>query len=67
VLSIAEAAQTLGVAPRSADRLWAYARAWLHQVISGAARHDTTPQKKDSVMADFVQDLALCYGGKSRS
>jgi RNA polymerase sigma factor (TIGR02999 family) len=28
-LTIAEAAQTLGVAPRTADAWWAYARAWL--------------------------------------
>jgi RNA polymerase sigma factor (TIGR02999 family) len=36
-LPIPEAAQTLGISPRSADRLWAYARAWLHQEITGAA------------------------------
>src|SRR6516165_2711722 len=41
-LPIPEAAQTLGISPRSADRLWAYARAWLHQEISGAAPDDTT-------------------------
>jgi RNA polymerase sigma factor (TIGR02999 family) len=34
-LPLAEAAQFLGVAPRTADRLWAYARAWLHQEIRG--------------------------------
>ena len=34
-LSIAEAAQVLGISPRTADRLWAYARAWLHQEIQG--------------------------------
>lgn len=34
-LSIPEAAGVLGVSPRSADRLWAYARAWLHQEIQG--------------------------------
>src|SRR5262245_57053261 len=34
-LSIPEAAEALGVAPRSADRLWAYARAWLHREITG--------------------------------
>lgn len=28
-LPIAEIAETLGISPRSADRLWAYARAWL--------------------------------------
>jgi RNA polymerase sigma factor (TIGR02999 family) len=32
-LSIPQAAEVLGVSPRSADRLWAYARAWLHQRI----------------------------------
>jgi RNA polymerase sigma factor (TIGR02999 family) len=32
-LPLAEAAQILGIAPRTADRLWAYARAWLHQQI----------------------------------
>jgi RNA polymerase sigma factor (TIGR02999 family) len=39
-LPIPEAAQTLGISPRSADRLWAYARAWLHQEITGAAPED---------------------------
>jgi len=34
-LSIPEAAEVLEISPRSADRLWAYARAWLHQHISG--------------------------------
>ena len=32
-LPIPEAAQILGVSPRSADRLWAYARAWLFREI----------------------------------
>ncbi len=30
-LTLPEAAEALGVSPRSADRLWAYARAWLHR------------------------------------
>jgi RNA polymerase sigma factor (TIGR02999 family) len=34
-LSIPDAAEVLGISPRSADRLWAYARAWLHQEITG--------------------------------
>ena len=33
-LSVAEAAQVLGMSPRTADRLWAYARAWLHREIT---------------------------------
>jgi len=32
-LSIPQAADILGIAPRSADRLWAYARAWLRKEI----------------------------------
>jgi RNA polymerase sigma factor (TIGR02999 family) len=36
-LSIPEAAAALGISPRTADRLWAYARAWLHQAVQGAA------------------------------
>jgi RNA polymerase sigma factor (TIGR02999 family) len=35
-LSIAQAAAALGVSPRSADFLWAYARAWLLRSLSGA-------------------------------
>lgn len=34
-LSIPQAADILGIAPRSADRLWAYARAWLRREIRG--------------------------------
>jgi RNA polymerase sigma factor (TIGR02999 family) len=34
-LPIREIADILGVAPRTADRLWAFARAWLHQEIEG--------------------------------
>lgn len=32
-MSIPDAAATLGVSPRTADRLWAYARAWLRTAI----------------------------------
>jgi RNA polymerase sigma factor (TIGR02999 family) len=35
-LTIAEAAQSLGVAPRTADDLWAYARAWLFRALRPA-------------------------------
>jgi RNA polymerase sigma factor (TIGR02999 family) len=34
-LSIDEAAEALGMSPRSADRRWAYARAWLRQEMLG--------------------------------
>jgi RNA polymerase sigma factor (TIGR02999 family) len=34
-LSIPEAAKSLGVSPRTADRLWAFARAWLLREVGG--------------------------------
>jgi RNA polymerase sigma factor (TIGR02999 family) len=33
-LSIPEAAEVLAIAPRTADRHWAYARAWLHEALA---------------------------------
>ena len=33
-LSIPEAARAVGVAPRTADRVWAFARAWLHRELT---------------------------------
>src|SRR5438874_3683454 len=36
-LPIPEVAELLGISPRTADRLWAYARAWLHQRSRGLA------------------------------
>ena len=35
-LTLKEAATALGVSNRTADRLWAYAKAWLHQTLSKA-------------------------------
>lgn len=34
-LSIPDVANFMGIAPRTADRIWAFARAWLHQEIAG--------------------------------
>src|SRR5215469_17542435 len=34
-LPIRETAEILGVSPRTADRLWAFARAWLYEEIAG--------------------------------
>jgi RNA polymerase sigma factor (TIGR02999 family) len=39
-LPLAEIAPMLGISVRTADRLWAYARAWLHQEIQGGPRED---------------------------
>jgi RNA polymerase sigma factor (TIGR02999 family) len=35
-MSIPEAAEIMNLGPRSADRLWAYARAWLREAIGDA-------------------------------
>ena len=34
-LTVPQAAEVLGVSPRTADRLWAYARAWLFRDLGG--------------------------------
>jgi RNA polymerase sigma factor (TIGR02999 family) len=39
-LALPEVAKLLGMSPRTADRLWAYARAWLHQEIQANDRPD---------------------------
>ena len=39
-LPLPEVAKLLGISPRTADRLWAYARAWLHQEIQTNDRQD---------------------------
>jgi len=41
-LSIPDAAHMMGIAPRTADRIWAFARAWLHQEIAGT---EADPEK----------------------
>jgi RNA polymerase sigma factor (TIGR02999 family) len=41
-LSIPDAARVLGVSPRTADRIWSYARAWLYQKVQGAGQ-DSPP------------------------
>ena len=36
-LSVADAAQVLDISTRTADRVWAFARAWLHRALTGTA------------------------------
>ena len=42
-LPLAEVAKSLNISPRTADRLWAYARAWLHQEMQGTAGKPSNP------------------------
>jgi hypothetical protein len=41
-LTVPEAADVLGISPRTADRLWTYARAWLHDRVKGGG--ETAPE-----------------------
>ena len=42
-LPLPEVARLLDISPRTADRLWAYARAWLHQEMQRhGARGDSS-------------------------
>jgi RNA polymerase sigma factor (TIGR02999 family) len=42
-LSVTDAAQVLGISPRTADRVWAFARAWLHRELTGTAADPQAP------------------------
>jgi RNA polymerase sigma factor (TIGR02999 family) len=41
-MTLAEAAQALDISPRTADRLWAFAKAWLHRELGDPSSHDGT-------------------------
>lgn len=43
-MSIPDAAEVLDISPRSADRLWAYSRAWLRRTIGGPEGPDGEPR-----------------------
>jgi RNA polymerase sigma factor (TIGR02999 family) len=40
-LTIPQAAEALEIAPRTADRIWSFARAWLHRELSGQNWRDS--------------------------
>jgi RNA polymerase sigma factor (TIGR02999 family) len=44
-LTLDEAAHALGISPATADRYWAYARAWLHQEIAGGTESKNLKEK----------------------
>jgi RNA polymerase sigma factor (TIGR02999 family) len=45
-LSIPEAARILRISPRTANRIWTYARAWLHQEMEGGGPADPSCTNK---------------------
>ena len=42
-LSVHDAAQVLDISSRTADRVWAFARAWLHRELTGTAADPQAP------------------------
>jgi RNA polymerase sigma factor (TIGR02999 family) len=46
-LTLDQAAAVLGISPATADRYWAYARAWLHQHITGGPDTDSSKKPKE--------------------
>jgi RNA polymerase sigma factor (TIGR02999 family) len=45
-LTLDEAAVLLGISPATADRYWAYARAWLHQEITKDSHKPVCPARE---------------------
>jgi DNA-directed RNA polymerase specialized sigma24 family protein len=58
-LSIAEAAQVLGISTRTADRRWADARAWLRREIEG---NEVDNEDRKKAWRDSGRELALTSG-----
>ncbi len=58
-LSIPEVAQALGISPRTADRRWAHARAWLRREVEGG-RADN--EVRDKPWRDSGREIALTTG-----
>jgi RNA polymerase sigma factor (TIGR02999 family) len=62
-MTVPEIADALGLSPRTVDRHWAFARAWLKRMIRGALSKGETPQLKvDISWRDFDRDVALEIG-----
>ena len=61
-LSIPEIADVLGIAPRTVDRHWAYARAWLHQELGATEFRVLKCEWRDP-----AGDGALSSGGIDRN
>jgi RNA polymerase sigma factor (TIGR02999 family) len=58
-LSMAEAAQVLGISPRTADRRWACARAWLRREIEG---NEVDNENRKNAWRDSGREIALTSG-----
>jgi RNA polymerase sigma factor (TIGR02999 family) len=54
-LTVEQAAVTLGISPTTANRYWAFARAWLHQEITGGEAAATGGHTKSAIHPDSVE------------
>ena len=54
-LTVDQAAQALGISPTTANRYWAFARAWLHQEITGREAATAGRQTKPEIHPDSVE------------
>ena len=65
-LTIPQAADALGISATTADRYWAYARAWLHAELKkgrlGPKPLSTNPTIPRAVWGDFPRNSALLSG-----
>jgi RNA polymerase sigma factor (TIGR02999 family) len=52
-LTIPQAAEAIGVSSATADRYWAYARAWLHAELKKAERNLRDSGKSSAITEDF--------------
>ena len=53
-LTVKQAAEMLGIAPRTADQLWAYARAWLLDEIQGSSRRKHDAVRNSTFVAEWA-------------
>ena len=66
-LPLKDAARSLGLAPRTAERLWAYARAWLHKslgilcILTSFSKHNWRPACPDGALI-FEEAICLPFG-----
>jgi RNA polymerase sigma factor (TIGR02999 family) len=64
-LPILEVARILGISPRTADRTWAYARAWLHQAVAGVQHAVKVHGPGDVSLFHGIGRLLQVFSGES--
>ncbi len=54
-LTVEQAAESLGISPTTANRYWAFARAWLHQEIAGGGTGTAGGHSESEIHPDSVE------------